>query len=286
MSRVAVLGSVTIDEQVHDDGKCVRQVGGVATYGTMAMASAGVRATAVSNIGGPSADRVMGILKRLGVAVSWGRAQCVTAFRNYLHKDGSRTQDLLAMAASIRLSEIEEMLGSVEIVHLGPVHENDIGRDVLDHLPSTRCTVTLDVQGYLRSSELGPIRPHVSRDLPRALAASSIVKADHDEVATMEAVFGKGAAGIAEEFALNEIVVTRGRNGGYVQQRDGNRIEYPGIEVKEITDPTGAGDVFFGMYVVSRCVRGLDVAKACELASRRSAMQVSGRFVRTEDLRI
>jgi sugar/nucleoside kinase (ribokinase family) len=80
-------------------------------------------------------------------------------------------------------------------------------------------------------------------------------------------------------FGVDEFIVTKGRKGGYVRDHDGREHPYDAVKVQSVQDPTGAGDVFFAAYTVSRFLKGLNIADACGYAARLAANQISGSYI-------
>lgn len=78
------------------------------------------------------------------------------------------------------------------------------------------------------------------------------------------------ARGLAGEFSLGTVVVTRGEDGA-LAVRDGDVLEQPAFEA-ETTDPVGTGDAFVGGYLAAR-VDGGDVADALEWGAATAALK-------------
>jgi sugar/nucleoside kinase (ribokinase family) len=118
------------------------------------------------------------------------------------------------------------------------------------------------------------------------LALSSIVKAGEDELEIILSHYEKSLQDLVSEYRLREIVVTRGGRGGYVLLPSGETFSYEAEPVQAVTDPTGAGDVFFATYVASRYFRGESVPDSCARAAKVAGLQVSDRHIARAALRI
>ena len=86
------------------------------------------------------------------------------------------------------------------------------------------------------------------------------------------------------KFKIHELVVTLGSKGGFVQKQDGKIFHYNAHKIKLAVDPTGAGDVFFAAYIVSRFSKGKDIPEACIYASQTAAQQVEGKYISADSL--
>jgi sugar/nucleoside kinase (ribokinase family) len=64
-----------------------------------------------------------------------------------------------------------------------------------------------------------------------------------------------------------------------VETIGGKKHEYAAEGIETRTDPTGAGDVFFAAYLLSRFFRNQDIAQACRYAAGIAARQVEGRYI-------
>ena len=61
-------------------------------------------------------------------------------------------------------------------------------------------------------------------------------------------------------------------------------IDYDATPIARALDATGAGDVFFATWLVSRYHRGEPVERACTVASQLAAAQVAGEFISARSL--
>jgi sugar/nucleoside kinase (ribokinase family) len=225
-------------------------------------------------------------MRKLGMKVYSGHTERMTCFRNHLTPDGARHQELLAVSESIASTTIRPALNGSMLIHLGPVHPEDIHHDAIRDLTDVPGKVSLDVQGYLRTGYLGNVRASVSESLEKALSRSSFIKADHSEMALILKHFGCNVQDLASRFDIEEIIVTCGSEGGYVVSENGIQVNYDAVQVDKLVDTTGAGDVFFSAYMTERLFRQKSIKQATQFAARRAAMQVSGMFIHSEDLNI
>jgi sugar/nucleoside kinase (ribokinase family) len=280
MESVVIVGSATLDEQVVD-GATRMQLGGVVTYAGAALVRGGAQALAVCNLGGPWADAARRAFDGLGIRLRAGPADRMTIFRNEIAADGERHQQLLDVSPPVDAALVRNALAGLASphLHLGPLHGTDVSTEAVDAVVEAASIVTLDVQGLVRSSTRGPVRVEASPLLAPCLAAARIVKADQTELRVVLESLGRSEEGLLHAFEIDELVVTMGERGGYVRTRAGDTIEYRAAPVARLHDTTGAGDVFFAVYVLERIYRGAGIPEACERAAAVAGEHVAGRLI-------
>ena len=279
---VAVVGPVTIDRIVQD-GEEAHKRGGVITYAGLTFAEMGVETRVVTKLA--AADgAVLEPLHQRGIEVCAATSRATTRFVNYVDGD-ARRQQMSAWAGAIGAEQLESALTGIELVHLGPLHPDDIGPDALAAIPGA-CRVGLDVQGYVRQIAGEHVDRGVSPHLCAALRRADFVKASIDELDLVLAHCGRPLQDLVEDCAIAEWVVPAGSRGGWVLERTGARTEFASPQVAEVVDPTGAGDVFFAAYMAFRHHRGQTVVDSLQWAAAQAARQVSGGFITPAILRL
>jgi sugar/nucleoside kinase (ribokinase family) len=273
---VAVVGSVTIDRNVCDD-RTLLKVGGVPTYAGLTYRRHALSTWAVCNVA-PADVAILSPLRMAGIQIVTGETQRTTRFVNRLRAD-RRTQHMPSFAAPIRHGQVAAVSGSVDCIHLGPLHPDDIEANVFERLNAGDALVVLDLQGLTRRSDRGRIVPAPARHLAAALRAASIVKTEQRELGVILDAFDGGITTLMERFNLAEWVVTSGAQGGCIHVRGGRQYFYPAAPVDTAADPTGAGDVFLAAYTVARFRRRRSVPAAARQAARLSAAHIAGRYL-------
>ena len=278
---VAILGSTAIDTVAHR-GQRVFKLGGVTTYSGMTYARHGVQCMLVTNV----ADGDRRLLKPLtneNLILHLGKSRHTTHFVNHIEGD-RRRQEMQAAADPIEWHQLAAVIGQVQILHLGPLHPKDIAHEVYRRLPTSDAVAVLDVQGMVRRVKNHQVYFDVSKHLPDALKACTIVKADEFELQSLKRFFKIRVPKLMTEFKIAELVVTAGRKGGCVLTADGETVSYAAVPIQSVADPTGAGDVFFASYVIGRLIRHLSVAKSCADAAAVAAGLVEGKFILPQTL--
>lgn len=277
--RILILGSVSLDHPA-EPGDPIR-LGGVPTYGGIALARTGLAVRAVARAARADRAAIGAALARGGVGVRLVPSARTTAFRNDYDAAGHRTQRLVARAAPLRWAHAAADVAWATHVHLGPLHGADLADDLVAGVAASGRPVSLDVQGLVRSARLGPVEVVGSPRLAAALSAATVVKAAEEELAAVEGFLGAPLAALVERFGLREVVVTAGARGGTVWV-EGRRFPYDAVPVAGRVDPTGAGDVFFAAYLAARLAGGAAVDEAARAAAAVAARHVAGGYVVAE----
>ena len=273
---IAVIGSTTIDKNIHAE-KSRLKIGGVTTYAGITYRRHAIKTQIVSNV----AKQDMQILVKLNqekVIIHNGTTPNTTQFKNTF--DGEeRRQQMPRKASPIKAAQINKVLAHISCVHLGPLHPLDIESSSINILGKANLPVFLDVQGYTRRVENTAVYPEVSDQLPTALKAARIVKADNPEVESILNFFNTDLNELMLMYGIDEFVVTQGRQGGFVKDNIGREFRYNAEPVKHLDDPTGAGDVFFAAYNIGRFLKKMTISNACAYAANLAALQVSGNYI-------
>jgi sugar/nucleoside kinase (ribokinase family) len=278
---IGVVGSTTIDTIVSQH-QSVTKIGGVTAYAGITYSRHGLDTFVVSNIA--NNDRtIIDRLKQENIIVLNGKTNRTTHFVNDIKKD-SRRQELFNRARSIQLRQLSAVIKRVGGLHLGPLHPDDIESEALTALHNTDLKIFLDVQGYTRKVVTKRVSAAVSRHLPAALSAAHIIKANGTELKYILEHYQKGLTELMKTFEIEESVITLGQEGGWVETLSGDKFHYKADKIESVTDPTGAGDVFFAAYIISRFANNRDIPDACRYAASTAARQVEGTHISIDRL--
>ncbi len=278
---IAVVGSTTIDKIVEND-RGIFKLGGVTTYSGLTYRRHGIHTLIVSNL----AQQDLAILDKLSaenITVCRGESTHTTRFINYIKGDG-RSQELPQQAGSIQAAQIQAVLDQVDGLHLGPLHPLDIEWEAAGLLHNSNRMIFLDVQGLTRKLKNKQVYTSISEHLERALNIAHIVKANGVEFSAVLDFYRMGPAELLRKFNIRELLVTLGKEGGFVQIQNGAAFHYLAESIEVPVDPTGAGDVFFAAYLVSRFSAGKEIPDACRYAAQIAARQVEGKYIAADML--
>ena len=278
---IGVVGSTTIDKIVAEDQSYLK-LGGVTTYAGITYRRHGIPARIVSNIADQDL-RKLNLLKAERIDVFTEATDRTTHFVNYI-KGHRRYQRLPQQACPIEAEQIQVIIDRVDGLHLGPLHPLDIDPAALSLLRKSNMSIFLDVQGYTRMVKNKKVYPSVSHHLAEGLIAAQIIKANGSEYQSILDYYQMNLSELMIRFKIEESVVTLGENGGFVQKQSGETIKYAAKPVNSLVDPTGAGDVFFAAYIVSRFSNQMQILDACRYAARIAAQQVEGKYITISQL--
>jgi sugar/nucleoside kinase (ribokinase family) len=277
MKQVLIIGSAANDTIVQGSTSR-RKMGGAVVYGGLTFRRLGVATRVVTNVA-PQDRGFRDLFARESIDGRFGPTKRTTTFVDRVDGD-DRSSSLVGVAPPITARQVSEALEGVDLVHLGPLHPHDLDDEVLDLLGRRGVPVSLDLQGYVRETQDGggEIVQRASPSLAPALALASIVKAGREEAAEVMRATGRTLRDLAVHFGIDELVVTAASQGGRVVCSSGEEIEYAAVPTVE-RDPTGAGDVFFATYLVSRLRDGLSPRLSCARAAATASRHVAGEHI-------
>ena len=276
---VGVVGSITIDKIV-DQGRTFFKLGGVTTYSGITYSRHGIKSYIVANLAGPD-GHLLDQLHQENIIVYNGHSDHTSRFNIHIKGD-DRFLELPRRARPIESGQIKAVMRKVDGLHLGPLHPLDFEVVVLNFLRNTRLIIFLDVQGYTRKIINEKVYPGVSDKLAEGLRIAQVAKADGAELKAILDFYQMSINELTTKFNIQELVVTLGPKGGFVQQHSGKKFHYDAHKIDSILDSIGAGDVFFAAYIISRFADGKDIPDACRYASQTAAQQVEGKFISKE----
>jgi sugar/nucleoside kinase (ribokinase family) len=278
---IGVVGSTTVDKIVAGDQSYLK-LGGVTTYAGITYRRHGIPTLIVSNL----AERDFKVIKNLKtekIEVFNEASDQTTHFVNYIQGD-RRNQELLQQGSPIGAEQIQAMIHRIDGLHLGPLHPLDIDPAAFNMLRKSNLPIFLDVQGYTRRVQNKKVYPSVSDHLTAGLLTAQIIKANGIEHQSILDFYQMNLSELMVRFKIEESVVTSGKNGGFVRTHNGKTFNYAAQPVNSAADSTGAGDVFFAAYLVSRFACQMHIPDACRYAARIAAQQVEGKFITINQL--
>jgi sugar/nucleoside kinase (ribokinase family) len=274
-NKVLIVGSATIDEIVVDD-KRMSKAGGVATYAGLTFKRHGLETTVATNIA-DSDTAIQEIFHNESIRLLSRKTQQTTRFVN-VYKGKHREQSLSYKAQPITIEQIMDEIPSFDHVHLGPLHPKDIHKSIYRHLALKKKFVSTDIQGLVRYVREPIIKLKTSSLLTMALRISTIVKADMVELREILRFLYMTVTDLMRVFSFSELVVTAGSRGGMIISRRQGFFRYRAVRPEAIVDTTGAGDVFFAAYLVSRIYRQQSIRQACHYASKLVAKHIEEKY--------
>lgn len=191
-----------------------------------------------------------------------------------------RTQRVLAKADPFTVEALKDV--EAQYIVLGTLLADDFSLDVVKSL-SSRGTLVVDAQGYLREVRGDKVFPCDWSDKKEFLKYIDILKVNEHEVRDIsgETDLLAGARKLLE-WGVKEVLLTLGSLGSYVVTRD-ETIEIPAFAPREVVDATGCGDTYVMSYLYKR-VQGCGKKEAATFAAAVSTIKLehSGPFTGTE----
>ena len=283
--RILIAGSLTRD-RIRLAKSQTEVTGGVVWHAGRTLAALGTAVTVVTRTA-PDDRVLLNPLIEDGVHVIWEPAnQTTTLVLSYdPHNPDARTVDVEALAEAIRAESLSEAMNDprkrVDLVYLGPVHQNDLAADCIGVIgEDASVRVALDAQGLLRQQSGRRLVAGCSPDLDQWLAVIDVVKVSEGEARTLLGEATKPSSflvtALAETLAGRlrgrEVVMTCGLEGAWTWH-EGTVSHATAQPVPG--DPTGAGDLFFAAYLARRCA-----GDSCDTAARLAAGHVARRLAR------
>jgi sugar/nucleoside kinase (ribokinase family) len=241
----------------------------------MALSKLGLKVGVVTKGSAKDKDRLLRELKADKVAVYWKEGKTTAVFENtYSRKDlDSRSQEIKALGTPFLPQDVDGI--RARLFHLGPLTRRDFPVQLLKQLASMTKMVSLDVQGMLRPSRVGPVTHEPWAENKRWLEFVDILKADEREalIASGEQDV-KRAARVLAAFGPREVIITLGSRGSLIHTED-NLCRIPARIPRKTVDPTGCGDTYMAGYLYER-LKGTAPEMAGRFAAAMATLKLQG----------
>tara|TARA_B100001094_G_scaffold132141_2_gene127963 strand:- start:3805 stop:4722 length:918 start_codon:yes stop_codon:yes gene_type:complete len=242
MKKTLIVGTVAYDEIETSKGSSGKILGGAGTYIGLACSLFRLKASVVSVVGGDFETVHLELLKNKGVdtrsieVMSDGKT---FYWKGKYHKDWNK-RDTLATELNV-LADFEPKVSadftSSEIVVLGNLHPAIQGA-VLDQLVKKPDAIMLDTMNFWMDSAI--------EELLKIIKRVDIIVINDEEAIQLS---GKDSLfSAAEEISKlgpKYVIIKKGEHGSMLFG-DKEFFVSPAFPVKEVIDPTGAGDTFAG----------------------------------------
>lgn len=248
MTAVGVIGHVARD--LLDGGRI--RVGGAPYYAARALRLAGCPARIIAKCGAEHRRELLPGVIGVGLPLTWREARSTASFA--ISYDGeARTMSVEGVGDPWTVADVtgwaSRALAGVDWLHVAPLVRSDFPLDTLAVLARRR-RLSLDGQGLVRPSRLGPLRLDGDHD-PAVLRPVSILKLSEEEA---RALVGGIEEAALRALGVREVVVTLGSQGALLVTREAAQT-VPARPLAGISDFTGAGDAFAAGYLAARSRR-------------------------------
>jgi sugar/nucleoside kinase (ribokinase family) len=242
MKKTLIVGTVAYDEIETSKGSSGKILGGAGTYIALACSQFKSEASVVSVVGGDFETAHLELLKNKGVdirsieVISKGKT---FYWKGKYHKDWNK-RDTLATELNVLADfdpKVSDDFASSEIVVLGNLHPAIQGA-VLDQLVKKPDVIILDTMNFWMDSAI--------KELLKIIKRVDVIVINDEEAIQLS---GKDSLFSAAEEILKlgpkYVIIKKGEHGSMLFG-DKEFFVSPAFPVKEVIDPTGAGDTFAG----------------------------------------
>jgi sugar/nucleoside kinase (ribokinase family) len=280
MYDICCIGHITRDK-VLTTKSVAYMAGGTSFYFSNAIRNMDVNYGLVTALGTEDMH-VVSDLREKGIDVTVLPSAHTVYFENiYSSNLDHRTQRVLQTADPFTVEQLVDI--QARIFHLGPLLAGDIPLELVRHL-SSKGTVSLDVQGYLRkvhNKNVLAIDWAVKR---QALPHIDILKANEYEMEVLTGIKdAREGAKVLFDWGAKEVVITKGSQGSVIY-KDGIFYDIPAYTPDAVVDATGCGDTYMAGYLYQR-IHEASIQDAGEFAAAMATLNIesSGPFTGTRE---
>lgn len=265
-SKISFIGHLTIDEIEYVDNVVRVSPGGTAFYSSLTSTQLGSKGQVYSIIGEDYPEEYLEILSANGVDIAKivrSRGAKTTRYR-IVYRGGRREMFLLERAPSIEVDEIEDF----DAIYLGPVAQEVTMENIEKFIRSFRTAI--DPQGILRAfDEKGKVTLERTINI-NMLKKVWILRLSYEEAVILTDIVNPDL--IIEKLldsGVENIVLSMGSEG-LITANKKLRYFIPPYPETNVVDPTGAGDVLGGAFLVELLSSGDFLWASCIGASAAS----------------
>lgn len=210
-------------------------------------------------------------IRKEGIAVDVVKSRESVFFENIYGEDmNNRTQRVRAKADPFTIESLKDI--EARYIMLGSLLADDFSIEVVKHL-STKGTLAVDAQGYLRKVEGEDVFPCDWQDKLEFLKHIDILKVNEHEIQVLTGIsdYQKAALQLAE-WGVKEVLLTLGSEGSIILA-DGEFHNIPAYPPKTLCDTTGCGDTYVMGYLYKRA-QGASIDEAGRFAAAVSSVKI------------
>ena len=198
----------------------------------------------------------------------------------YGENQNNRKQRVLAKADPFTIEGLKDV--DANIYYVGSLLSDDVSLDLIKYL-SSKGTLAVEAQGYLREVRGEKVYPVDWTDKREALKYVDILKVNEEEMFVLTGCKEpREAALILADWGVKEVLITLGSLGSLIYA-GGEFYPIPAYPPKELVDATGCGDTYATGYLYMRN-KGASYTEAGCFAAAMSTLKLehSGPFNQTE----
>lgn len=243
MSKLVIVGTVAFDAIETPFGKTDKILGGAATYIGLAASQFNADGAIVSVVGGDFPEEYIAMLKNNNLDVSGLEVikEGKTFFWSGKYRNDMNSRDTLATELNVLENfqpKVPENYTGAEVVMLGNLHPL-VQLSVIEQMDSPKLIV-LDTMNFWMDSALN--------ELMQVIAKVDVITINDEEARQLSGEYSLvKAAQKIREMGPNYVVIKKGEHGALLFDDD-DVFFAPAMPLREVFDPTGAGDTFAGGF--------------------------------------
>ncbi len=245
MVELVVVGNFSKD-LIYKGESFFESIGGTPFYTGLTASKLGVKTGVVANLG-LNLRNYLSFLEELNLS-GLRLMEESTVFEHHYLK-GKRVSKIVCTGKPLSFNQIPKSFLEAEIIHLGPIFQ-EVTLEMIEKIRRKfKGVISLDAQGLTRF-----LNKEKEIFLKGDLCLKAVKHVDIIKLSIEEAKLFHENPEITCSMFLREgvriCIVTLGKEGVFVLTSK-EEIKLPGVEVKEVVDETGAGDVFMGGMLYS-----------------------------------
>ena len=244
MGKLVIVGTLAFDAIETPFGKTDKILGGAATYIGLAASHFNVDAAAVSIVGGDFPKAYLDLLSNKNIDISGVEIvkEGKTFFWSGKYHNDMNSRDTLATELNT-LADFNPVVPKdykdAEVVMLGNLHPI-VQSGVLDQMAKKPKLVILDTMNFWMDCALD--------DLLNVIKRVDVITINDEEARQLTGDYSLAvAARKIHEMGPKYVVIKKGEHGALLFH-DEHIFYAPALPLKEVFDPTGAGDTFAGGF--------------------------------------
>ncbi|WP_179375400.1 PfkB family carbohydrate kinase [Winogradskyella wichelsiae] len=244
MSKLVIVGTVAFDAIETPFGKTDKILGGAATYIGLSASNFNVDSAAVSVVGGDFPQEYLDLLKNRNVDIEGIEVvkDGKTFFWSGKYHNDMNSRDTLATELNV-LEHFNPVVPKnykdAEVVMLGNLHPL-VQQGVLNQMTKKPKLAILDTMNFWMDIALD--------DLLSVIKNVDVITINDEEARQLTGEYSLVvAAKKIQEMGPKFVVIKKGEHGALLFHDD-NVFYAPALPLKEVFDPTGAGDTFAGGF--------------------------------------
>ncbi|HAV54494.1 MAG TPA: sugar kinase [Aequorivita sp.] len=243
MSKLVIVGTVAFDAIETPFGKTDKILGGAATYIGLAASQFKVDGAIVSIVGGDFPKKDLKMLEENGMDITGLEVveDGKTFFWSGKYHNDMNTRDTLITDLNVLADfnpQVPQKYRDAEVVMLGNLHPL-VQLGVIEQMDAPKLIV-LDSMNFWMDSALN--------ELMQVIAKVDVITINDEEARQLSGEYSLvKAAQKIREMGPNYVVIKKGEHGALLFDDD-DVFFAPAMPLREVFDPTGAGDTFAGGF--------------------------------------